>query len=67
LTIALYSDTRLLKTKRVVFDAIERSPSRRTVRVAGSRVTRVRLVTRAHHGLGAGLAEVLVLEATHGH
>jgi hypothetical protein len=65
LDIALYSDTRLLKTKRVVFDAIERSPSRRTVRVAGSRVTRVRLVIHAHHGLGAGLAEVLVQEATH--
>jgi hypothetical protein len=66
LDIELYSGTRLLKTERVVFDAIERSPSRRTVRVAASPVTRVRLVTLAHHGLGAGLAEVVVQEATRG-
>jgi len=62
LEIDLFIGDKLVKRARTNFDRIEATSSPRTIPIVATGITRVRFVARSHHGSGAGLGEVEVIE-----
>ncbi len=60
--VELYRGDKVVAKAQTTFEAIDTAPVPRTIPIAADGVTRVRVTIRSHHGQGAGLAEIELVE-----